>query len=340
MNYGYTEEVAIFLSDKSKRFRIEGYGPSYLSEPWPLELSFRIDRKDGTREVRAYYNGFGQHPYGGHLDSKVIEMKEFPKEQTQEALDYLESLINKYNAKTLAFAESKITDHWKGTQVILNCEDIYTYITTTLFDRCGLTYSDDFQGTKNYRGKTPAATPLYISDSPNAFVLLVDQYSEKTKKTISQIFGFHGTTLKFVKKGETKPRVEIAFLGYGNGPAGTLGDEKSLVDAYSRTFHHMIKANYRFGEVIPELLKIAEFCVKKNYYADFPLTKENFDFLFQKAKVVNINRIAKKSVTKASEIYGFENERAEQKVHKALKDYTTPIDVKKYPILARIAEVY
>lgn len=339
MNYGYTEEIATFLSDKSKRFRIEGYGPSYLSKPWPLEISFRVDRKDGTREVRAYYSGFGKHPYGGHLDHKIIEVEEFPKEQTQKALDYLESLIDKYNARTLTFAEPKITDHWNGTRVILNCEDIYNYITTTLFDKCGLTYDDDFRGTKNYRGKTPAATPLYINDSPDAFVFLMDRYNEKTKKIGPQIYGFFGHALKYVKKGETKSRVEIHFLEYGNGPAGIHGNEKSIVDAYSSTFHKMIKANYRFGEVIPELLKIAELCVKKYYYADFPLTKENFDFLFQKAKVVDIRKIVKKSVTKAIEEYGFEDEKAEQRVLKELKNYTTPIDVQKYPTLARIAEV-
>lgn len=151
--------------------------------------------------------------------------------------------------------------------------------------------------------------------------------------------GLRGYTFGWVKQGETKTRIGFHFLEYGNGPAGTNGSRRSIADTYSREFHSMLKDNYCFGEVIPELVEIANFCVENRNLADFPLTQEDFNTLFQDATVVDPVKFVHDRAMEAVDKYPFEDERAEQRFYKRLQAYKTPIDVEDFPLLAKIAKV-
>lgn len=342
MSNGNFEEVAIFETGKVKKKDVGNFYDSFdhvrvgsTPTEWPLEVGYAINDTDSSRSVVAYYNGNGQHPYGGNLPDEIVERKIFTKDQIQESFDYLENLINKYNAITIKMALERVMDHWNGTKVIINCKKTHKYITETLMDSCGLIYSDDFKGDKNYRGNKPKPTPLYISKNLSTYVYFVRCGGTDNL----EISGLKRDAFKWVKQGETKARVEIYFLEYGNGPAGRNGSNKSIVNSYSRTFHSMLKDNYCFGEVIPELVEIANFCVKNKHLADFPLTQEDFDILFQDATVVDPVKVVHDRAMEAVDKYPFESERVEQRFYERLQAYETPIDVEDFPLLAKIAKV-
>lgn len=342
MSNGSFEEVAVFETGKVKKKDVGNFYDSFdhvrvgsIPTEWPLEVSYAINDTDSSRSVRAYYSGDGQHPYGGNLPDEIVERKVFTKDQIQESFDYLENLITKYNATVIAMALEKVMDHWNGTKVIINCRKTHRYITETLMDSCGLVYSDDFKGDKNYRGNKPEPTPLYISKKLSTYVDFVRCGSSNNL----EIMGLRGYSFGWVKQGETKTRVEFYFLEYGNGPAGTNGNDRSIVNVYSREFRDMLKDNYCFGEVIPELVEIANFCVKKRYLADFPLTQEDFNTLFQDATVVDPVKFVHDRAMEAVDKYPFEDERTEQRFYKRLQAYKTPIDIEDFPLLAKIAKV-
>ena len=334
------ETVATFKTGKTKNFDVGNFYDredrryvGSIPTKWPLEVSYSIDDETKKRLVKAYYNGDGQHPYGGNLPDRDIEKKIFERAQIQESYDYLESLIEKYNARIISFALEKVMDHWNGTKVILNCGKTYHYITEELFDICDLEYDDDFRGDRNYRGNKPAPTPLYLSTNPKDYLFLIRSDGKL------YIEGIHASQYFWTKQGEDKPRADIGFLEYGPGPAGSRGNTSTVVNAYSRDFSEMVKYNYCFGQVIPELVEIARFCVKNSYLASHPITQDDFDMLFKDAEVVDPAEYIKSIAEKGAAQYPFENEKAEARFYKEVEEYDTPIDEKDYPFLAKVAKV-
>lgn len=321
--------VALFKSNKKKNkdvgnFYDRDYGHiGSILTSWPLEISYSIDLDSNAnikpRKVRVFYNGDGKHPFSGNLPDEDIVSKTFTNKL--ESYDFLEEMINKYGAKELAVAYEKTYDHWSGTKVTLNCKATWEYITTTLFDNCGLHYSDDFRGDRNYRGSKPESTPLYIDRGPEAFVGLMYVNGE-----IPRIDHLRTWVWNFVKDGETKSRIKFCFIDY-NGSNGTE-------DCFARGFKEMVKYNYCFGETISELVNIAHNLVKGNF-----TTQNEFDILFANAKLVDPVEVVKKSITLAEEQFGFDDEREEEKFDNALMKFekTGSIDAKKYPTLAELA---
>ena len=153
------------------------------------------------------------------------------------------------------------------------------------------------------------------------------------------IEGIHASQYFWTKQGEVKPRVDIGFLEYGNGAAGMGGNARTVVNAYSRDFSEMVKNNYCFGQVIPELVEIACFCVKNSYLADHPITQDDFDMLFKDAEVIDPAEYIKSIAEKGASQYPFENEKVEARFYKEVEEYDTPIDEKHYPFLAKVAKV-
>jgi len=325
------ERVALFKSNKKKNkdvgnFYDRDYGHiGSIPTSWPLEISYSIDLDSNAnikpRKVRVFYNGDGKHPFSGNLSDEDIVSKTFTDKQ--ESYDFLEEMINKYGAKELAVAYEKTYDHWSGTKVTLNCKATWEYITTTLFDNCGLYYSDDFRGDRNYRGSKPEPTPLYIDKGPEAFVSLIEVHGKTIETRIDHLYAWRWN---FVKEGETKSRVGFYFIDY-NGRNGTE-------DCFAREFKEMVKYNYCFGETISELVNIAHNLVKGNF-----ITQNEFDILFANAKLVNPVEVVKKSITLAEEQFGFDNERDEEYFDNSLMKFekTGPIDAKKYPKVAALA---
>jgi len=323
------ERVALFKSNKTKNkdvgnFYDRDYGHvGSMPTSWPLEIEYSIDLDSTsdikTRKVRVYYNGDGKHPFEGNLPDEDIVSKTFTDKQ--ESFDFLEEMINKYGAKELAAAYEKTYDHWGGTKVTMNCGATWKYITTTLFDNCGLFYSDDFKGDRNYGESKPDAIPLFIDKRPESFVIL----SEVHAKTIYTIIdNLHTWEWHFVKEGETKSRIDFNFIDYDRDTAGV----------FARKFKEMIKYNYCFGETIPELVNIAHNLVRNNL-----ITQDEFDVLFANAKVVDPVEIVKKTVAEAEEKFGFEDEREEERFNNKLMKFekTGPIDAKEYPKVAALA---
>ncbi len=325
------ERVALFKSNKKKNkdvgnFYDRDYGHiGSIPTSWPLEIEYSMDLDSNpklrVRKVRVYYNGTGKHPFGGNLSDENIVSKIFTDKQ--ESYDFLEEMINKYGAKELAAAYEKTYDHWSGTKVTMNCGATWEYITTTLFDNCGLHYSDDFRGNMNYRGNKPEPTPLYIDKGPKAFVALIEVHGETVNTRINYL---HTWEWNFVKDGETKSRIDFNFIDFD----GYNGTE----NYFARKFKEMIKYNYCFGETISELVNIAHNLVKRNFIA-----QNEFDILFANAKVANPVEVVKKSITVAEEQFGFENERYEERFDKDLMKFekTGPIDAKEYPKVAVLA---
>ena len=323
------ERVALFKSNKTKNkdvgnFYDRDYGHvGSMPTSWPLEIEYSIDLDSTsdikTRKVRVYYNGDGKHPFGGHLPDENIVSKTFTDKQ--ESFDFLEEMINKYGAKELAAAYEKTYDHWSGTKVTLKCGSTWKYITTTLFDKCGLFYSDDFKGDRNYGESKPEATPLFIDKRPESFVILAEVHA---KTIYTRIDGLHTWEWHFVKEGEKKSRIDFNFIDYDRDTAGV----------FARKFKEMVKYNYCFGETISELVNIAHNLVRNGF-----IDQDDFDILFANAKVVDPVEIVKKSVEEAEEKFGFEDEREEERFNNKLMRFekTGPIDAKEYPKVAALA---
>ena len=323
------EKIALLKSNKTKNkdvgnFYDRDYGHvGSIKTNWPLEIEYSIDLDSTsdikTRKVRVYYNGDGKHPFGGNLPDENIVSKTFTDKQ--ESFDFLEEMINKYGAKELAAAYEKTYDHWRGTKVTMNCGSTWKYITTTLFDNCGLYYSDDFEGDRNYGESKPEPTPLYIDKSPKAFVSLVNVHGETIETRISHLLTWRWN---FTKEGETKSRIEFCFIDYGRDTAGV----------FARGFKEMIKYNYCFGETIPELVNIAHNLVRSNL-----ITQDEFDILFANAKVIDPVEIIKESALAAKEQFGFDDERYEERFENTLLrlEKTDLIDAKEYPKVAALA---
>lgn len=321
------ETVAIFKSNKTKNFDVGNfYDRDYgrvgsIPTKWQLKVEVRIDTESKDTIIEAYYDGNGHHPFGGNLSNKTIERKKFSKQNKEESFEFLKELIEKYNAKELEFAEPKIMDHWSGEKVILNCGITYNFITTELFDSCGLEYSDDFTGTKNYRGKTPDPIPLYIYEDPDAFVSLIEVHDRNGIN--KRVMGLKGWVFEFVKADETKSRVDFHFIEY----------DSRFREAFTSDFKEMIKYNYCFGETIPELVNIARDLVRRNF-----LTQKEYDFLFpDSTEIVDPVDVVVSSANQAAKKYGFEDEKREERFKKALKNYKGPVDQEECPKLAAVA---
>lgn len=323
------ERVALFKSNKTKNkdvgnFYDKDYGHvGSIKTNWPLEIEYSIDLDSTsdvkTRKVRVYYNGDGKHPFGGHLPDENIVSKTFTDKQ--ESFNFLEEMINKYGAKELAAAYEKTYDHWSGTKVTLKCGSTWKYITTTLFDNCGLFYSDDFKGDRNYGESKPEATPLYIDKGPKAFVYLSEVHGKTIEIRVDRLLTWEW---HFVKAGETKSRIDFNFIDYDRDTAGV----------FARKFKEMIKYNYCFGETISELVNIAHNLVRSGL-----LTQDEFDVLFANAKVVDPVEVVKKSALAAKEQFGFDDERDEERFNNALMrlEKNGLIDAKEYPKVAALA---
>lgn len=323
------EKVALFKSNKTKNkdvgnFHDRDYGHvGSIKTSWPLEIEYSIDLDSTsdikTRKVRVYYNGSGKHPFGGNLQDENIVSKTFTDKQ--ESFDFLEEMINKYGAKELAAAYEKTYDHWSGTKVTLKCGSTWKYITTTLFDKCSLFYSDDFKGDRNYGESKPEPTPLYIDKGSKAFVYLSEVHGETIETRIDLLYT---GKWRFVKAGETKSRIDFNFIDYDRDTAGV----------FARRFKEMIKYNYCFGETIPELVNIAHNLVRSNF-----ITQDEFDILFANAKVVDPVEVVKESALAAKEQFGFDNERDEERFENTLLklEKTGLIDAKEYPRVAALA---
>ena len=323
------ERVALFKSNKTKNkdvgnFHDSDYGHvGSIKTSWPLEIEYSIDLDSisdvATRKVRVYYNGDGKHPFGGHLPDENIVSKTFTDKQ--ESFDFLEEMINKYGAKELAAAYEKTYDHWSGNKVTMKCGTTWKYITTTLFDNCGLFYSDDFKGDRNYGESKPEAVPLYIDKGIGAFVILSEIHGKTIETRVDRL---HTWEWHFVKAGETKSRIDFNFIDYDRDTAGV----------FARKFKEMIKYNYCFGETIPEIVNIAHNLVRNGL-----ITQDEFDVLFANAKVLDAVEIVKESALAAKEKFGFDDERDEKRFENALirLENNGLIDAKEYPKVAALA---